>query len=82
MVSVLQGIRVVDQGTFITGPAAGMLLGDLGADVIKIEQPGIGDPLRSFKAVCTALTSRHAIATNAASRSTPRRLKIWKNSTN
>ena len=36
MVSVLQGIRVVDQGTFITGPAAGMLLGDLGADVIKI----------------------------------------------
>lgn len=46
---VLQGIRVIDQGTFITGPAAGMLLADLGADVIKVEQPGCGDPLRSFR---------------------------------
>jgi crotonobetainyl-CoA:carnitine CoA-transferase CaiB-like acyl-CoA transferase len=40
---------VLEQGTFITGPAAGMLLGDLGADVIKIEQPGSGDPFRAFK---------------------------------
>jgi len=36
-------------GTFITGPAAGMLLADMGADVIKVEQPGTGDPFRSFK---------------------------------
>src|SRR5262249_26356861 len=35
-------------GTFITGPAAGMLLGDLGADVVKVEQPE-GDPFRHFK---------------------------------
>jgi crotonobetainyl-CoA:carnitine CoA-transferase CaiB-like acyl-CoA transferase len=46
---VLSGVRVVEQGTFITGPACGMLLGDLGADVIKVEQPGTGDPFRSFK---------------------------------
>jgi len=49
MIPVLQGLKVVEQGTFITGPAAGMLLGDLGADVIKVEQPGTGDPFRAFK---------------------------------
>ena len=40
MIKTLAGIKVVDQGTFITGPACGMLLGDLGADVIKVEPPG------------------------------------------
>lgn len=49
MTKVLEGIRVLEQGTFITGPATGMLLGDLGADVIKIEQPETGDPFRAFK---------------------------------
>ena len=49
MAKVLQGLRVVEMGTFITGPAAAMFLGDLGADVIKVERPGIGDPFRSFK---------------------------------
>ncbi len=48
MIKVLDGITVVDQGTFITGPAAGMLLADLGAKVIKVEQPGSGDPFRAF----------------------------------
>ncbi|SCK42389.1 Crotonobetainyl-CoA:carnitine CoA-transferase CaiB [Variovorax sp. HW608] len=49
MIPVLQGLKVIEQGTFITGPAAGMLLGDLGADVIKVEQPKTGDPFRAFK---------------------------------
>ncbi|MEI2415227.1 CoA transferase [Orrella sp. JC864] len=49
MAKVLEGITVIEQGTFITGPAAGVLLADLGADVIKIEQPGTGDPFRAFK---------------------------------
>ena len=40
---------MLEMGTFITGPAAGMLLADMGADVIKVEQPGTGDPFRSFK---------------------------------
>jgi crotonobetainyl-CoA:carnitine CoA-transferase CaiB-like acyl-CoA transferase len=49
MIKVLDGLKVIEQGTFITGPAAGMLLGDLGADVVKIEQPKTGDPFRAFK---------------------------------
>jgi crotonobetainyl-CoA:carnitine CoA-transferase CaiB-like acyl-CoA transferase len=48
MQSALTGIRIVEQGTFITGPCAGMLLADLGADVIKIESPD-GDPYRSYQ---------------------------------
>jgi crotonobetainyl-CoA:carnitine CoA-transferase CaiB-like acyl-CoA transferase len=44
----LKGIRVLDMGTFITGPAAAMLLADLGAEVIKVEQPVTGDPFRAF----------------------------------
>jgi crotonobetainyl-CoA:carnitine CoA-transferase CaiB-like acyl-CoA transferase len=45
---VLKSIRVVEQGTFITGPCAGMMLADLGADVVKVESPE-GDPYRSYQ---------------------------------
>ena len=48
MAPVLRGIRIVEQGTFITGPCAGMMLADLGADVVKIERPE-GDPYRSYQ---------------------------------
>jgi crotonobetainyl-CoA:carnitine CoA-transferase CaiB-like acyl-CoA transferase len=48
MNSVLSGIRIVEQGTFITGPCTGMMLADLGADVIKVESPS-GDPYRSYQ---------------------------------
>src|SRR3954467_2975309 len=48
MKSVLSGIRVVEQGTFITGPCAGMMLADMGADVIKVEGP-TGDPYRAYQ---------------------------------
>src|SRR6201989_2412061 len=49
MAKVLGGLRVLEQGTLITGPAAGLLLGDLGADVVKIAHPENGDPFRAFR---------------------------------
>ena len=42
----LAGIRVLELCSFISGPYAGMLLADLGADVVKVELPGVGDPFR------------------------------------
>lgn len=48
-VKPLKDVTVLEMGTFITGPAAGMLLADLGANVIKVEKPGMGDPFRNFK---------------------------------
>jgi crotonobetainyl-CoA:carnitine CoA-transferase CaiB-like acyl-CoA transferase len=44
----LSGIRVIELGTLISGPFAGRLLGDMGADVIKVEPPGAPDPLRTW----------------------------------
>jgi crotonobetainyl-CoA:carnitine CoA-transferase CaiB-like acyl-CoA transferase len=46
---VLRGVRVIELGTMITAPLAGMMLADLGADVIKVERPDGGDPFRSFR---------------------------------
>ena len=45
----LANVRVLEMGTFITGPATSMFLADLGAEVVKIEQPGTGDPFRAFR---------------------------------
>ncbi|MDB5872053.1 MAG: CoA transferase [Ramlibacter sp.] len=42
----LAGIRVLDIATFIAAPFCGATLGEFGAEVIKVEQPGVGDPLR------------------------------------
>lgn len=42
----LKGIRVIELGQLIAGPFCGQLLGDMGADVIKVEPPGQGDPMR------------------------------------
>lgn len=46
----LKGVRVIELGTFISAPFAATLLADFGADVIKIELPGEGDPMRTLGA--------------------------------
>lgn len=47
--AALDGIRVIEMGQLIAGPFAGKMLGEFGADVIKIEPPGTGDPLRNWR---------------------------------
>ena len=44
----LADIRVVEMGQLLAGPFCGQLLGDMGAEVIKIEPPGAGDPMRQW----------------------------------
>ncbi len=49
--SALDGLRVIEMGQLIAGPFAGKTLGEFGADVIKIEAPGAGDPLRNWRMI-------------------------------
>ena len=42
----MQGVKILDLGSMIAGPAAASILADQGADVIKVEPPGIGDVMR------------------------------------
>ena len=46
MAGPLEGYRIVDLTAFITGPLASMILADQGAQVIKVEPPGLGDLMR------------------------------------
>ena len=68
---LLEGLKVIDAGSFIAGPVSTTILSDFGAEVIKIEPPKIGDSLRhliartkrvnpvSDKDYCWHLTSRN-----------------------
>ena len=44
----LAGMRMIELGTLLAGPFAGRLLGDMGAEVVKVEAPGQPDPLREW----------------------------------
>ena len=56
MAGALDGIRVVEFASYVSGPYAGMMLGDLGAEVIKVESPDKGDPFRSWGRVAYSPT--------------------------
>jgi crotonobetainyl-CoA:carnitine CoA-transferase CaiB-like acyl-CoA transferase len=47
----LSGIKVVEMGIFVAGPAAAAVLGDWGAEVVKVENPAGGDPIRALLAL-------------------------------
>jgi formyl-CoA transferase len=49
MTQALEGLKVLELGQLIAGPFAGKTLADFGADVIKVEPPGDGDPLRKWR---------------------------------
>ena len=55
----LQGVRVIECGSLIAGPFCGQLLGDFGAEVIKVEDPGRGDPMRLWGQVRPSGQSLH-----------------------
>ena len=71
----LAGIRVVDLTRVMSGPYGTMLLGDLGADVIKIEQPGKGDDTRAWGPPFVAGESAYFLAINRNKRSVALDLK-------
>ena len=49
--AALAGVRVIEMGQLIAGPFCGKTLGEFGADVVKIEAPGAGDPLRNWRLI-------------------------------
>ena len=69
----LAGLRVVEAATLAAGPMVATALGEFGAEVIKVEQPGDGDPMRTWgnrtDGIGLVVEERRA-ATSAASRST------------
>jgi glutaryl-CoA transferase len=65
----LTGIKVVDMTEALAGPYCGMMLGDLGADVIKIERPGVGDQARGWGPPFLDGESAYFLAVNRNKRS-------------
>jgi crotonobetainyl-CoA:carnitine CoA-transferase CaiB-like acyl-CoA transferase len=67
--SILNSIRVVELTEALAGPYCSMLLGDFGADVIKVERPGIGDQSRSWGPPFVGTESAYFLAANRNKRS-------------
>ena len=59
MNNIFEGLKVIDCGSFIAAPAAATVLSDFGADVIKIEPPGAGDPYRNVAKLPGTPKSEH-----------------------
>ncbi|HXX99938.1 MAG TPA: CaiB/BaiF CoA-transferase family protein [Candidatus Limnocylindrales bacterium] len=69
MSAFLEGIRVVELTEALAGPYCSMLLGDFGADVIKVERPGVGDQSRTWGPPFVGTESAYFLATNRNKRS-------------
>ncbi|MFA5938956.1 MAG: CaiB/BaiF CoA-transferase family protein [Sinimarinibacterium sp.] len=65
----LQGVRVLDMTCFMAGPYATQLLGYLGAEIVKVERPGSGDPMRGLSLYRQNGMSAHFAAGNACKKS-------------
>lgn len=55
------GVRVIDCATLLAGPIAAGLLGDWGAEVVKVEAPGSGDPLREYPPIVNGISLLHKV---------------------
>jgi crotonobetainyl-CoA:carnitine CoA-transferase CaiB-like acyl-CoA transferase len=71
----LAGLRVLDLSRVLAGPFCSMLLGDLGADVLKVEQPGVGDETRTWGPPFARGESAYFLAINRNKRSLTLNLK-------
>jgi crotonobetainyl-CoA:carnitine CoA-transferase CaiB-like acyl-CoA transferase len=69
MSAILEGVRVVELTEALAGPYCGMLLGDLGADVVKVERPGIGDQSRTWGPPFVGVESAYFLGANRNKRS-------------
>jgi len=76
MAQVLQDIRVIDLTQALAGPYCTMMLGDLGADVIKIERPGAGDDTRRWGPPNIGGESAYYLCANRNKRSLTVNLKV------
>ena len=72
---VLEGLRVIDLTRVLAGPFCTMLLGDMGADVIKVEEPGLGDDTRGWAPFITERWSSYFLGVNRNKRSLALNLK-------
>src|ERR1700709_1163078 len=68
-VAPLDGVRVLDLSRILAGPYCSMMLADLGADVVKVERPGSGDPTRSWGPPFVEGESTYFLAANRGKRS-------------
>lgn len=75
MIAPLTGFRVLDLSRVLAGPYCTMLLGDLGAEVIKVERPGVGDDTRAWGPPFAAGESAYYLCTNRNKKSITVNLK-------